>query len=253
MLNPMDLTGKVVLVTGGSSGIGREICILCSRLGARIAMVARREEQLLETLRLMEGSGHTYYSFDLSDIDETEALVSGLAEENGRFDGFVHCAGVSLSRPVKMLDHANLHNVMKINFYSFIELVRAISKKKNFNPGLSIIGISSMASVICKPGQTAYSASKAAMNAAIKCMALELSSKEIRINSILPGMIATEMWELHKATYNRDESYYRTGGALGVGVPADVANMAAFLLSDASKFITRDEIHVAGGYHGQVD
>lgn len=253
MINPMDLTGKLVLVTGGSSGIGREICIFCSRLGARIAMIARREDKLSETLGLMEGFGHTYYSFDLSDIEGTDALVSRLVDENGRLDGFVHCAGVSPSRPVKMLDHANLHNVMKINFYSFIELVRAVSKMKNFNPGLSIIGISSIASVTCKPGQTAYSASKAAMNAAMKCMALELSSKKIRINSILPGMIATEMWELYKATYNRDEGYYRTGGALGVGGPDDVANMAAFLLSDAAKFITRDEIHVAGGYHGQID
>jgi NAD(P)-dependent dehydrogenase (short-subunit alcohol dehydrogenase family) len=249
----MDLTGKFVMVTGASSGIGRETAIQCSKLGAKVVIVARREKELGETIDLMDGKGHSYYTFDLSNVGGIEDLVSKIVKENGPFDGFVHSAGISVKRPVMMLKYKDLHEAMLINFYSFFELVRVISKKNNFNPGFSIVGISSIASITCKPGQAGYSASKAAMNAAMKCMALELSSKNIRINTILPGMISTDMWQRYKTLHNRDERHYKTGGALGVGQPEDVAYMAAYLLSGAAKFITRDEIQITGGYHGQVD
>ncbi|NCA80748.1 MAG: SDR family oxidoreductase [Sphingobacteriia bacterium] len=253
MINPMDLTGKIVLITGASSGIGRETAIQCSKLGARLVVVARREKELREAIDLMDGKDHSYYTFDLANIEGIEDLVSKIVKENGPIDGFVHSAGIGSTRPIHIFTHDKVHDVMVVNFYSFLELVRIISKKNNFNPGLSIVGISSMASITCKTGQTAYSASKAAMNAAIKCLALELSSKKIRINALLPSMIATSMWERCKSDYNRDESYYKTGGGLGVGQPLDVAQMAAYLLSDAAIFITRDEIQITGGYHGQVD
>ncbi len=253
MINPMDLTGKLVLVTGASSGIGRETAIQCSKLGARVVVVARREKELRETIDLMDGNGHAHYTFDLANIDGIEEIVSNLVKENGPVDGFVHSAGIASTRPIQMFTHDKVHDLMVVNFYSFLELIRIISKKKNFNPGLSIVGISSIASITCKSGQTVYSASKAAMNAAIKCLALELSSKKIRINALIPSMIATSMWERYKAAYNRDETFYKTGGSLGVGQPSDVALMAAYLLSDAAKFITRDEIQITGGYHGQVD
>ena len=253
MINPMDLTGKFVMVTGASSGIGRETAIQCSKLGAKVVVVARREKELRETIDLMNGKGHNYYTFDLSNVGGIEDLVSKIVKENGPFDGFVHSAGISSNRPIQMFKYDKVHDVMIVNFYSFLELVRVISKKNNFNPGLSIVGISSIASIACKPSQTVYSASKAAMNAAIKCLALELSSKKIRINALIPSMISTNMWKHYKAAYNRDENFYKTGGSLGVGEPVDVALMAAYLLSDAAKFITRDEIQITGGYHGQVD
>lgn len=253
MINPMDLTGKLILVTGASSGIGRETAVQCSKLGAKVVLIARREKDLKETLNLMDGSEHKYYPFDLSDVEGIENIISILVNENGPFDGLVHCAGIISTRPIQMLRYKNVHEVMLVNFYSFLELVRGISKKKkNFKPGLSIVGISSIASITCKPAQTSYSASKAAMNAAIKCLALELSSKKIRINALVPSMIATKVWEDYKAKYNRDENYYKSGGSLGIGEPIDVALMAAYLLSDSAKFITRDEIQITGGYHGQV-
>ena len=86
----------------------------------------------------------------------------------------------------------------------------------------------------------------------MKCMALELSDKGIRVNAILPAMIRTDMYEEHKKRYGRDDDFFKKGGAMGAGEPIDVANMVAFLLSDMAKFVTRDEIELTGGYYGQL-
>lgn len=251
MINPMDLTGKLVLVTGASSGIGRETAMHLSSLGASVVVVARREEQLIETIKLMEGAGHKYYPFDLTKITKIEDFVRQLVSENHAFNGFVHCAGVGTVRPFAMSKYEQVHQTMLINFYSFFELVRILTKKNNFVPGMSIVGLSSIASVICLPSQSAYAASKAAMDAAMKCMALELSSKQIRINTIQPSMIATEMYTKYKDNYDRSDDSFKTGGSFGVGEPLDIANFIAYLMSDAAKFITRSEIQITGGYYGK--
>lgn len=247
MYNPMDLTGKFILVTGASSGIGRETAIYISRLGARVALVARREDELAKTLGTLEGNGHRYYPFDLTHIDDIEALVKLMRTENGLFDGMVYSAGVGTTRPLQMFKYENVHQVMLINFYPFVELARVLSKRGNFNQGMSVVGISSMASVGGASALTAYAASKAAMDAAMRCMALELAPKGIRVNTILPAWIATDMYREYQDNSGRDDNSFKTNENMGVGKPQDIAAMAAYLLSDTAKFVTRSGFQITGG------
>ena len=249
MLNPMDLTGKKIFLTGASSGIGRETAIYLSKLGAKVIIVARRENALRETIDMMEGAGHTYRVIDLSDINSIECRMRDIFDTQGAFDGFVHCAGIGDNRPLQQLKYENAHKIMLVSYYAFLELVRVMTKRGRYNQGFSIIGVSSIATKTCRPSQTAYAAAKSAMDAMMRCLALELSPKGIRINNVSPAMIATEMYETFKRKYNYDGAYMQREGRMGVGKPIDVANAIAFLLSDASKFITRSCIEISGGDH----
>lgn len=151
MINPMDLSNKQILVTGASSGIGRATAIHISKLGAKVVMVARRLDELENTLKMLDGKGHKYYHFDLTTISDIEGFIKNIVKEVGPFDGFVHCAGIGTPRPLAMTKYENVHQIMLINFYAFFELVRVLSKRGSFNPGMSMVGISSIASVLCLP------------------------------------------------------------------------------------------------------
>lgn len=247
-MNPMDLSGKSILVTGASSGIGQATAFTLSQLGARTIMVARNEEKLQQMTDQLAGKVHNWYSFDLRDIAGIEALLSNIVAEHGPIDGLVHCAGVQRMMPLKMLRYELLHEMMLTNFYSFVELVRGISKRGNYRKPMSIVGISSVASVKGEKTQTAYSASKAAMDGAIRVMAQELSAKGIRINSIVAGFVKTEMFQkyIEKAgiteTDKRFDRYF-----LGIGEPVDIARAVAFLLSDSARMITGTGLVVDSG------
>ncbi|MGI5913075.1 MAG: SDR family NAD(P)-dependent oxidoreductase [Syntrophomonadaceae bacterium] len=248
MINPLDLSNKTILVTGASDGIGKATAILLSQLGAKVIMVARNEEKLQTVFEMLEGEGHRWYSYNLKEINGIEALIKKLVSENGAFDGFVHCAGVSSLRPLKMTSYDFLHNMMLINFYSFIEIVRCISKKGNHQPKMSIVGMSSVASIKGEKSQIAYCATKAAMDGAIRAMAKELSAKKIRVNSIVAGFINTGMLESFKEKTGSKENDSRFDRyCLGIGEPLDVANAIAFLLSDSSSIITGTGLVVDSG------
>jgi NAD(P)-dependent dehydrogenase (short-subunit alcohol dehydrogenase family) len=248
MINPLDLSNKTVLLTGASDGIGKATAILISQLGAKVIMVARNEEKLQAVFEMLEGEGHRWYSFDLKEINGIEGLIKKLVSDNGVFDGFVHCAGVSKMRPLKMTNYTFLHDMMLINFYSFIEIIRCITIKGNYRPQMSIVGMSSGASIKGDKSKTAYCASKAAMDGAIRAMAKELGSKEIRINSIVAGFIKTDMFERFKERTGIDENDNRFDKyCLGIGDPTDVANAIVYLLSDSSRIVTGTGLVVDSG------
>ena len=249
MKNIIDLSGKTILITGASSGIGAETAVLCSQVGAKIILVARREEKLREITRQLESSGHTYYPFDLGNVDEIEGFIKRIIDENGPLDGFVHSAGIPGTRPLKLFKPKAMREIMDINFGSFVEIVRCITKKKAFRSGMSIIGVSSAASIKGGTGNTGYSASKAAMNAAVRCIAKELSREGIRANTISPGVIDTDIYQktLDNGGDSMDNQLKLYRQYLGLGKPVDVANMIAFLLSDASRMITGTNVVIDGG------
>lgn len=249
----LNLNGKHILVTGATSGIGRATAILASEHGAKVTIIGRREEKLQETLSMMQGDHHYAVPFDVSDISSIEENIKNIVQVSGPLDGYVQSAGLNKDSPINSVKFDKIHEMMMVNFYSFYEIVRVISKKGRFNPGLSIVGVSSIVTRIGSPTQTAYSSTKAAMNGAMRAMAKELAPKGIRVNTILPGPTDTEMFRDYlemRADVKQIEktNITYTRNYLGVNEPNDVANAIAFLLSPAAKMITGIELPVDGGF-----
>lgn len=251
MIDLVNLTGKRIIVTGASSGIGKQTAILLSQLGAELILIARRGDLLAETIQLLNGEGHKYYEFDLSVTDGIEGLVNNIVIENGKIDGLAYVSGIGKSIPLPQFAPQKIEDVFKVNYFGFIEFVRQITKKGRFNPGLRIVGVSSIASVCGDPAHTAYSGSKAAMDGSIRCMAKELASKGIAVNSVAPAMTNTALFEGFNKKYGEKSgsvSYLLQRQYLGIAEPIDIANSIAFLISDAARFITGTCLFVDGGY-----
>ncbi len=249
MYNPMDLTGKRILVTGAAGGMGTQTCLVLSRLGARVTLCDMEMGALQKVYAQLEGEGHTMYAFNLNDIDDIEDLVKTMVDEGGPFSGYAHCAGIAPMRPLKMTKKADIINVMNANLFSFIEIVRCLSKKGCFNDEGSIVAISSTASIQGKQSKVAYSASKAALDGAIRCLVCDLKKKKIRVNSIQPCWVNTRMYQgyIDKYPDTFEVQEIKEKQYMGVTEPYEVANTIAFLLSDATKTITGTSILIDGG------
>lgn len=244
----VNLTGKKILIVGASQGIGAQTAITLSKLGAQIVLSARNETKLNQVLKSMEGKGHYLYCLDVTQLDQIEGSVSEIVQMVGRLDGMVYCAGITDDRPLGMDKPPVVESILRTNLCGFIELVRVITKKKNYNAGMRIVGISSTAAFVGTKAHAIYSASKAGMDGAVRSMAVELAEKGICINTIAPAFIKTEMYE---KTLN-DIWGGQIGGRLnrqylGLGDPEDVANAVAFLMSSAARFITGNCLPVDGG------
>jgi NAD(P)-dependent dehydrogenase (short-subunit alcohol dehydrogenase family) len=250
MYNPMDLTGRHIVVTGASSGLGRQTCITLSQLGAKVSLIARNESKLKETISLMEGTGHFVCPFDITQIDGLEELIKTVANDNGRINGFVHAAGVGTSKPLSMTRKEFLQDMMALHVYSFVEMVRVIAKKKMSDEGTSIVAVSSATTLSADKGKVAYVAAKGALDRLVRPMAIELGeSRKFRVNTVNPGWIKTGMFY----SFIEEQGQERMDDILkpcflGASEPVDVANTIAFLLSDASKMITGQNIVIDGGW-----
>ncbi len=251
MYQKASLSGKKILITGASSGIGRATAITCSRLGAVVMLLARNEEQLKLTLHSMEGKGHDFFLYDLCNVEGLGKLINEIVEKEGPLDGFVHCAGVDYLKPLSALKPEAFNEIMAVNFYSFVEIVRSLAKRKAHHPGMSIVGISSVSSLRGDKAKTAYSSSKAALDASVRCMAKELSPKGIRINSVLPALIDTALSQCILDTADSAGNPMAQIGQrqyAGMGKPEDIAHFVSFLLSDDSRQITGANLDISGGF-----
>ncbi len=244
--NPMDLTGRHVIVTGASAGIGRAACIQASKLGARVSLVARNAAKLDETLSFMTGTGHDSYVQDLAEIDAIDSLIAKIATERGAIDGLVHCAGMSANRMIKFSKPEFVEQIARINYFAFVELVRAAAAKKRSNDGASYVGISSVAAVRGDKTQGAYSASKGALNALVHVFAKELSVRKIRVNTVAFGMVDTDMYKSFLETGGNNEELLREQ-YLGIISPEYAAKAICFLLSDAAKYMTGGTLNYDAG------
>ena len=248
MFNPMDLSGRTILVTGASSGIGRETAVVLSRLGARVILVARTKERLVETLSLMAGEGHVVHPFDLSCWQEIPRLFSELIGKTGPMHGLVHSAGMTVTLPFRMFTTKHIDDVMRLNFNAAVALAQQFSKKKNHVPASGIVFISSISGMVGKQGNAIYSASKAALNGLMKTLAVELAPG-IRVNCVNPGYVMTELTEnLNEKLTDEGVASIQAMHPLGIGSPVDVANAVAFLLADSGRWITGTTMVVDGGY-----
>lgn len=245
MINPFSLQDKIILVTGASSGIGKSIAIECSKMGAQLIITARNPERLNVTHTLLKGTKHQQFIADLA----TDSGIEALAQMLPKLDGIVHVAGIVKPRPFQFLNHQELDEIMNINFYGPTLLTNFLIRKKLIINNASIVFISSISGVSCSfIGGSAYSASKGALNGIIKGMALDLAAKRIRVNSIIPGMIDTGIFD-GGAISNQDLIEDRKRYPLGrYGKPEEVAYAAIYLLSDASSWVTGSNLLIDGGY-----
>lgn len=243
--NPFSLEGKTILVTGASSGIGRSTAIECSKAGAKVVLTARNEARLKETLSMLIGEGHSYIVADLSNEEQMDRLVA----EMPIVDGLVNNAGFNVMQLVPFIKDEDLTKVMMVNLEAPILLTHKVVKKKKIAKESSIVFTSSIAGKgVCSAGNSLYSASKGGLTAFMKNAALELASKKIRCNAVLPGMVETplkegksniteEQWEINRQLYPLKR----------FGNPEDVAYAIIYLLSDASAWMTGSELVIDGG------
>jgi len=242
------LRDRRILVTGGSSGLGRATAILAARCGAQVAVTGRDEARLEETLQRLEGEGHSAHVADLSDAEAAADAVSAIVAERGTLDGAFYSAGTTLVLPAKLQKNRHLDDVFGAGLRGAFGMVRALLKKNALSDGGSIVFMSSFSSVRGRQGMTAYCAAKAGLDGMVRALALEVAARRIRVNSIVAGAVETAMHESILEGINQEAiEDYRSRHPLGFGQPDDVAHAAVFLLSDGAKWITGSAMAVDGG------
>lgn len=245
------LRDKHILVTGASSGIGRACAILFSQQGARVTVLARDPGRLGKVLGELSGEGHASYLFDLNNVDGIEAEVKEITAQQGKLDGLMYCAGDCYRYPLSVCKPSIVQKSMQVNYFAFVEMMRCVAKEKNSNDGASFVAMSSASSLRGDKGLLTLSASKAALNSAIRCAARELASREIRVNGIAASYIGGSMMveeTMRAFGQEKVEQFIKEQQPLGTGRPEDIANVASFLLSSASQFITGSILIADGGY-----
>ncbi len=244
--NPFSLKDRHVLVTGASSGLGYATALACARMGAVVIGVGRDVTRLQQTqlaLETISGLPHKVLCADLTQSKAREHVVASLDRP---IDGVVHSAGISRLSPVRMLTEQHLREIQSINVDAPMLLTQALLKGNLIAPEGSLVYIASIAAHIGVPGVAAYSGTKAALMAMVRCLALEVVKRRIRANCLSPALVETPLLEATAAMVGSMEDE-RRNYPLGFGKPEDVANAAVFLLSDASRWITGTTIVMDGG------
>lgn len=242
--NPFSLTGKTILVTGASSGIGRAAAIECSRLGAKLVITGRNKERLEETLSCLEGEDHKICICDLSD----SASISGMVAELPPLNGLVNNAGFTQIRPLKFIDENIFKQLLQVDTIAPIMLLKYLIKAKKLLSGGSVVFTSSLAGIgRVSPGNSMYASCKGAISAFIKGAARELADKEIRVNAVCPAMVDTGILDSGTISREQLEQDRLKYPLKRYGKPEDIAWAMVYLLSDASSWVTGTNVILDGG------
>lgn len=242
--NPFSLEGKTILVTGASSGIGRATAIECSKMGAKLIICGRNRERLEETISNLYGNEHQIFEGDLLQNDVLDNLISVVPQ----LDGAVLSAGKGLTLPFQFSTREKFDDIFNINFFSPLELLRLLVKKKKFNLNSSVVFIVSIGGVRrFIVGNSIYGASKAALHSMINFTANELAVKKIRVNGICPGMVETPLIRKGTLTDEQLKEDMDKYPLKRYGKPEDIAYGTIYLLSEASSWMTGQSIVIDGG------
>ena len=241
--NPFSLEGKTIMVTGASSGIGRGIAVTCSKMGATVILTGRNQIKLDASLALLEKGDHKVIAADLCNSESMNSMVNELPV----LDGVVHCAGIGQRVLCKMATESDVDSVMDINYKAPVLLQTELLKQKKIRKGASIVFVASLAIWSPSVGNAFYSASKGAIVSYANCLALELAPRNIRVNCISPAMVWTDLIYqegVDEDQLKEDESKYPLKR---YGQPEDIANLAVYMLSDASTWMTGSNVKISGG------
>lgn len=241
-MDKFSLSGKTILVTGASSGIGRAIAIACSQQGAHVILNGRNQLRLQATIEALSGEGHEAVQADLTNAEQRTFLVESLPQ----LDGVVHCAGIGSRVLCKMLEEQDVSRVMQANFEAPALLQAQLLREKKIAKEASIVFIASAAATMPSVGNAIYSASKAAIISYAKCLAQELANRKIRVNCISPAMVWTDL-ALVGATEEQLREAEQNYPLKRYAQPEDITGAAIYLLSDAAVWVTGSNIELTGG------
>ncbi len=243
--NPYSLANKTILVTGASSGIGRSTAIECSKLGAQLIITGRDSDRLQETLTQLEGEHHRFIICDITDRGQILSLVEALPE----LHGLVNNAGISKLATIGHIKENEFQDILQTNTIAPVMLLNSLIKSKKLIKGSSVVFTSSIAGVFRSSiANSLYSTSKAAVHGFVRNAALELASKKIRVNSVSPAMIETDL--IGKSGFITEEQYEKDKLSYPLkryGKPEEVAHAIIYLLSDAASWVTGTTMIIDGG------
>ncbi|PTT41876.1 short-chain dehydrogenase [Chryseobacterium sp. HMWF028] len=252
-MDAFSLKNKIILITGASSGIGRSCSVECSKSGADLILVGRNHDELMKTVSMLNPETKVEtITEDITQSENLEAIIADKVLTLGKIAGFIHCAGIEKTLPLKKHNAQLYQDIFAVNVIAGLEIAKILSLKKYKDETSSFVFISSVAGMVGEAGKAAYSASKGAVISGVRSLAMELSRSNIRVNSISPAMVNTPILEkMFEDIGEESSSEIIKKHPLGIGEPRDVANACIFLLSDASKWVTGTNLVIDGGYSAQ--
>jgi NAD(P)-dependent dehydrogenase (short-subunit alcohol dehydrogenase family) len=243
--NPFSLAGKTLLVTGASSGIGKAIALECAKMGANLIITGRNPDRLDETFSALQGDNHIQFTADLSKEEDIDTLVNALP----KLDGCVCNAGINRPLLAQFAEKKDVFETFEINAFSAFLLIQKLLQNKKINKKASIVFTSSISGVyVSSVGGALYSASKGAIHGYLKGLALDLAGRGIRVNSVNPGVIDTQIFSENTITAEQLEEDKKRYPLKRFGRPEEVAYAVVYLLSDASEWVTGTSLLIDGGY-----
>lgn len=245
------LQDKNILITGASSGIGKECAFRCYDEGAKVHLIGRNESSLNDIYSQLNDNNNSISVLDLRNFQRYQSIIESIVTNHEKIDGFIHSAGYQTTLPISAMNYQMYIDIFEVNTISAFEIIRLLYKKNYGNlSGMSIVLIASVMSIIANPALTAYCASKAALVSGARSLALELANKNIRVNCVSPGYLKDTkmMTELSDVLNYKEMDNLKKGYPLGLGSIKDISALCIFLLSDESKWITGQNYIVDGGY-----
>lgn len=248
----MGLEGRTVLISGATSGLGSHIARQLANSGARIVSVGRSLERMEASQQLWAGSGHISEVIDLADVDAVAPRLREIATKIGPCHALVHSAGLMNVRPLRMLTAEDWDASFRINVASAAALAKGFRQRGVNQEGGSIVFMASVTGLVGHAAQSLYGATKGALIAMARSLAVELAPEKIRVNCVAPAVVEIGMSEKLKAGMTSEQwSKVVALHPLGLGRPEDVANAVNFLVADTGRWITGTTLVVDGGYTAQ--